>query len=83
MADQEGQRLAVLEDEAPAEVLQPRDAFERAPHERGVGAVLARQEPVAGALEDRHLRDPGAISGTNCTALAPLPITPTRLPSSA
>ena len=50
--------------------------------QRRVGPVAARQEPVAGALEDRQCARPvAAISGTNCTALAPVPTTATRLPA--
>ena len=50
-------------------------ARSRSLDQRRVAAVLARQEPVAGALEDgQRARTCWAISGTNCTALAPVPI---------
>ena len=52
VADRERQRLAVLEHEPAPELLEPRHEFDRKPPGGGVGTVLARQEPVAGALED-------------------------------
>ena len=45
-----------------------------------VVVVGRRSEPRRRALEHHQLADAGAISGMNCTALAPVPMTATRLP---
>ncbi len=58
VTDQQRQELAVLEHEPAAERLQPGHPFVGGPDRRGVGTVLARQEPVPGPLEDRHAADP-------------------------
>ncbi len=63
VADQHGQRLAVVEHESPSELLQARNPFEGGLGEGGVGPVLARQEPVPGALEDGQLSDLGGDLG--------------------
>ena len=63
VADGGGQRLAVLEDEAPPGPLQAGDVFDGQPQESRVGAVAPRHEPVAGALEDVQAADLGRDLG--------------------
>ncbi len=80
VADHQRQRLAVLVDEAAPERLHARDVTDRPRHERRVGAVAARHEPVARPLEDGQVphvaRDlghelDGARAGSDhCDALA-------------
>ncbi len=63
VTDAQRQRLGVVEDEPTAVGLQAGDAFEGRPQPLRVAAVLARQEPVAGALEDAQGADPGRDLG--------------------
>ena len=47
----------------------------------GVRRVLLRHDPLRGALEQREVRDPSTSADVICTAVEPVPMTPTRAPS--
>ena len=83
VADRRGDRLAVLEHELAAELLHAGDAFDRRPGQRaGSGGCCAAETSCPCAGRPSAARPARATSGTNCTALAPVPTTATRLPAS-
>jgi hypothetical protein len=57
VADHRGERVAVVVDEPAPECLKPGDVCERPAQRGGIGAGVARQEPVAAALEDVEVAD--------------------------